>query len=80
MKRAPLTPARARRTLATGLVMLAALAFAAANFVLVDVHLLVIGFETRLAWAVLVPAVLAFVAGWRCGRRPKGSDGEPGAE
>ena len=37
--------------------------FVAANFVLVDVRLLGLRFEVRLAWAVVVPAALAFGGG-----------------
>jgi hypothetical protein len=40
-----------------------ALLFAASNFVLVDVRLGGFTLETRLAWAVLVPAALGFAGG-----------------
>ncbi len=70
MSRGPVTWRRARRAVAVAGVLLLALAFAAANFVLVDVRLLAVHFETRLAWAVLVPAALAFAAGaWWARRR-----------
>ncbi len=68
MTRGPVSWARALRGTAVALLLLAALAFAAATFVLVDVHIFTLSFQTRLAWAVLVPAVLAFAVGVRYGR------------
>ena len=69
MSREPVTPERARRAVAVAVVLLLALVFAASNFVLVDVRLFGAGFEARLAWAILVPAALAFAAGVWWGRR-----------
>ena len=43
--------------------LLLVLTFVAANFVLVDVRLLGLRLEVRLAWAVVVPAALAFGGG-----------------
>jgi hypothetical protein len=43
--------------------LIAAVAFVAGNFVLVDIHLLGWSLETRLAWAVVLPAALSFTAG-----------------
>lgn len=51
-----------RAVLGAGLLVLVVLV-AGANFVLVDVRLLVVEVETRLAWALLVPAVLGLAAG-----------------
>lgn len=69
MSREPMTPERARRAATVAAVLLLALVFAASNFVLVDVRLFLLGFETRLAWVVLVPTALAFAAGVWWGRR-----------
>lgn len=63
MTRGPVTWPRALRALGVAALLFVALAFAAANFVLVDVHLLALDFEARLAWVVLVPCGLAFGAG-----------------
>lgn len=49
-------------------VLLCALAFVAANFVLIDVRLLGFQIETRLAWAVLASAALGFAGGILYGR------------
>lgn len=68
MTRGPVTWARALRAVAVAGVLLLALAFAAANLVLVDVHVLALRFEARLAWVVLVPAALTFALGTRFGR------------
>ncbi|MEP6954460.1 MAG: hypothetical protein ABI950_10420 [Solirubrobacteraceae bacterium] len=68
MTRAPVTWARALRATTVAALLALALAVAAGNFVLVDVHVLALGFETRLAWAVLVPAGLAFGLGVIYGR------------
>jgi hypothetical protein len=54
---------RAARAVASAAVLVAAVALAGANFVLVDVRLLAFDVETRLAWVMLVPALAAFVAG-----------------
>jgi hypothetical protein len=53
----------ALRSAAVALVLIGVVAFVGGNFVLVDVRLLGLSFETRLAWAVVVPAALAFGAG-----------------
>ena len=63
MSPASMTPRRAIRATIVAVALTTAVAFAAANFVLVDVRLLTIGFTTRLAWAVLGPVGLAFGAG-----------------
>lgn len=68
MKRAPITWNRALRALLPAVALVLALTFVAANFVLVDVHLLGLRLETRLAWAAVVPAALGFVAGVLYGR------------
>ena len=65
MTRGPVSWARARRAVAVALLLFAGVAFAAANFVLVDVHIFTLSFQTRLAWAVLVPAALMFGLGVR---------------
>lgn len=54
---------RALRAVAVACASLAVVAFVAANFVLVDVRLWGLVVETRLAWAVVVPAGLSFGAG-----------------
>lgn len=61
--------------MALGLVVV--LLFVAANFVLVDVRLLGLTVETRLAWAVVVPSALAFVGGATAGSRRR-RDRRPG--
>ena len=63
MTRGPVTWARALRAVGVAALLFAALAFAAANFVLVDIHVLALDFQARLAWVVLVPCALAFGAG-----------------
>ncbi len=63
MSRTPMTSRRALRAAFIAVALLSAVAFAAANFVLVDVRLLTVGFTTRLAWAVLAPVAVAFGAG-----------------
>jgi hypothetical protein len=69
MTRGPVTWARALRAVLLAALLAAALAFAAANFVLVDIHVLALSVQVRLAWAVLVPAALMFALGVRLGRR-----------
>ena len=79
MTRAPVTWARAGRAAAVAALLLLALVIAAGNFVLVDVHVLALGFQTRLAWAVLLPAALAFGLGVHFGRgRPRATDAASG--
>lgn len=63
MKDRPITWDRALGALALAGALLAAVMFVAANFVLVDVRLWGLNVETRLAWAVVVPAALGFAAG-----------------
>jgi hypothetical protein len=58
------------RAIGVAALLFAALAFAAANFVLVDVHLLALNFQARLAWVVLVPCALTFGAGVLYARAP----------
>jgi hypothetical protein len=53
-----------------------AVVFAAANFVLVDLRLFVVTIQLRLAWVVLVPALLTLALGWHLGRTRLGA-GEP---
>lgn len=55
--------ARALRALLLACALVAATTFVAANFVVVDLRLWGLEVQTRLAWAVLVPSVLAFEAG-----------------
>jgi hypothetical protein len=74
MTRGPVTWARALRAAAIAILLFAALAFAAANFVLVDVHVLTLEFQARLAWVVLVPCALAFGAGVLFARAPARED------
>ena len=62
MKR-PVTWDRAVRALIVAAVLVAVVFFVAANFVLVEVRLFGLRFEVRLAWAVVLPAALAFGAG-----------------
>lgn len=68
MTRGPVSWARALRAAGFAVLLVAALAVAAANFVLVDVHVLALSVQVRLAWAVLVPAALTFALGVRYGR------------
>jgi hypothetical protein len=76
MSRGPVSWAQAGRAAIVALLLLGALAFAAANFVLVDVHVLALSVQTRLAWVVLGPAALTFAFGVRYGRTSgRGSDG-----
>jgi hypothetical protein len=64
---------RALRAAATGMALVLVVAFAAANFVLVDVRLWSLDVHTRLAWAVVVPAALCFAAGRLSARPPRPS-------
>lgn len=64
----PITWNRALRALLVAFALLGALIFVAANFVLVDIRLLGLNFETRLAWAVVVSAALGFAGGMQYGR------------
>lgn len=54
---------RALRAVFVACVLVVVVLFVAANFVLVDVRLLGLRLEVRLAWAVVVPAALAFGGG-----------------
>jgi hypothetical protein len=64
-----MTWSRALRAAALAAALVVALVFAVANFVVVDVRVLVFGFQTRLAWVVLVPVGLAFAGGVAYSRR-----------
>ena len=55
--------ARALREAAVAVVLVAVVAFVGGNFVLVDVRLFGLAFQTRLAWVVVVPMALAYAAG-----------------
>jgi len=59
---------RALRAVAVAVLLLVALTFVAGNFVLVDVRLLGLDFESRLAWVVVVPAAAGFAGGLLYGR------------
>ena len=59
----PVTWHRAFRALIVACVLVVAVLFVAANFVLVEVRLMGLNFEARLAWVVVVPAALAFAGG-----------------
>jgi hypothetical protein len=61
--RSPITWSRALRATVVACGLVAVVLFVAANFVLVEVRLLGLSFEVRLAWAVVVPAALAFAGG-----------------
>ena len=50
-----------------------ALAFAAANFILVELRLFVVTVQVRLAWVALVPALLTLAVGWHLGRTHLGA-------
>lgn len=69
MKRSPITWPRALRALALACALVVAVLFVAGNFVLVEVRLGVLNVEIRLAWAVVVPAALAFGGGVLWSRR-----------
>ena len=59
----PVTWNQALRALILACLLVAAVLFVAANFVLVEVRLAELSVEVRLAWAVLLPAALAFAGG-----------------
>lgn len=59
----PVTWNRALRALTVACVLIVAVLFVAANFVLVEVRFMGLDFEVRLAWVVVLPAALAFAAG-----------------
>ena len=59
----PVTWNRALRALIVACVLILAVLFVAANFVLVEVRFMGLDFEARLAWVVVVPAALAFAGG-----------------
>lgn len=59
---------RALRALVLACGLVAATAFVAGNFVVVDVRLWGLDLQTRLGWAVLVPSVLAFFTGFQYAR------------
>lgn len=59
----PVTWNRAMRALMVACVLVVAVLFVAANFTLVEVRLMGLSFQARLAWVVIVPAALAFAGG-----------------
>ncbi len=59
----PITWNRALRALTVACLLVATVLFVAANFVLVEVRLVGFTVEVRLAWAVVLPASLAFAGG-----------------
>ena len=59
----PVTWNRALRALIVACVLIVAVLFVAANFVLVEVRFMGLSFDVRLAWVVVVPAALAFAGG-----------------
>jgi hypothetical protein len=59
----PVTWNRALRALIVACLLVAAVLFVAANFVLVEVRLVGFTVEVRLAWAVVLPASVAFAGG-----------------
>jgi len=59
----PVTWNRAMRALIVACVLVVAVLFVAANFTLVEVRLMGLSFQARLAWVVVVPAALAFAGG-----------------
>ncbi len=75
-----MTWGRAVRSLVAAAVLVLAVVVVAGNFVLVQVRILGLGIETRLAWAVVVPAAIAFWAGtvWSRTGRPVPSTTMPG--
>ncbi len=73
MKR-PVTWDRAVRALLVAGVLVGVVLFVAANFVLVEVRLFGLSFEVRLAWAVVLPAALAFAAGMLYARARRTGD------
>ena len=75
-----MTWGRAVRSLAAAVVLVLAVVVVAGNFVLVQVRILGLGIETRLAWAIVVPAAIAFWAGtvWSRTGHPVPSTPMPG--
>lgn len=71
MKRAPVRWNRALRALASAAVLVVVVLFVAGNFVLVDVRLLWLHFETRVAWLPVVAGAVGFAGGvrWSGSRR-----------
>jgi type VI protein secretion system component VasK len=67
---------RALRAVIVACGLVVVVLFVAANFVLVDVRLLGLRLEVRLAWAVVVPAALAFGGGLLYARARR-ADHEP---
>ena len=61
---------RAVRALIVACVLVVAVLFVAASFVLIEVRFLGLSFEVRLAWVVVVPAELAFAGGLLYARAP----------
>ena len=62
-----------RRDVGLAVVLVLAVLIAGANFVLVEVRLLIVQFETRLSWVLLVPAILGFATGVSYTRKRSGS-------
>jgi hypothetical protein len=65
---------RALRALVVACLLVAAVLFVAANFVLVEVRLGALNVEVRLAWAVVLPAALAFAGGILYARARRADD------
>lgn len=71
---------RALRAVAVAVLLLVALTVVAGNFVLVDVRLLGLDFESRLAWVVVVPAAFGFAGGLLYGRARRSPRTAPAGE
>ena len=63
MTRGPVTWSRALRAVGVAVALMLAVIFVGGNFVLVEVRLLGIDFETRLAWVGLGAGALGFLGG-----------------
>ncbi|HET8952601.1 MAG TPA: hypothetical protein VFN44_18900 [Solirubrobacteraceae bacterium] len=63
MTRKPVTWPRALRAVAVAVTLMLAVLFVGGNFVLVDVRLLGLDIETRLAWVGLAAGALGFLGG-----------------
>lgn len=68
MRRSEIDWPRALRALAVALALVCTVVFVAGNFVVVEVRVFGVKLRTRLGWAVVVPAALAFAAGLAYGR------------
>lgn len=71
MKRFPVGWDRALRSVAGAMLLVLVVVFVAGNFVVVDVRLLGLSLETRVAWVAVVPGALGFAVGllWSASRR-----------